>query len=103
METISTTGLYFSYKGAEYENAFVRCGSSEIWMIRKDGVYHTLEELYRSTNLSQYGELFIEIRGDYAAIDRDRYPNTHYSGTLTIQRIIRHSGDLEKIESCRND
>ncbi len=102
MTAISVTGLYFSYEGAEYENAFVKCGSNEIWMIRKNGVYQTLDELYRSMNLSQYGELFIKVKGHYSAINRTRYPNTHYFGTFTIERIFSHSADPETIESCRN-
>ena len=103
MNPISVTGLYFSYNGAEYEDAFVGCGSKEIWKMGKNEIHRELDELYGSMNLSRHGEMVISARGHYTPIDRTRYPNSHYSGTFTLERVDAHSTDRATIEACRND
>lgn len=94
-------GLYMNYDGAEYENAFVKCGSDEIWLIKKNNAYLELAKLYESSSLSQYGELLIEISGEFVAIDKKKYPKSHYVGEFSISEIVSYTSNPALIDKCR--
>ena len=96
------SGLYMGYEEAEYENIFVECSSSGIWLIVENSVHGHLQTLYRSSELSKYGELLIRVKGRFAAIDKEEYPNSHYAGEIVISQILNHTNDLAMIHECRD-
>ena len=96
------SGLYTSYEGAEYHSVFIECGSKSVWLIVKGNMYDELEALYKSSELSKYGELLIKAEGKSTYIDKKEYPNSHYVGELIISHVLSHSSDLAMIDECRN-
>lgn len=94
-------GLYINYEGAEYERAFIPCSSEEVW--RVEG-FEALEELsmkYESSKTSEYGELFVVLKGRFSPVDKVRFPDSHTSGEFYLVEFISSSTDSAVIDECR--
>lgn len=94
-------GLYLSYPGAEYESTFAPCSSKRIWYVEDGGALNLLQNKYRSMPKSRCGEIFVVAKGRSTAVDRKKYPHSHYDGSFSISRLIHASSDRIKIAECR--
>jgi len=101
-ETKTVKGLYINYEGAEYERAFIPCGSGDVWRIEG---FEALEELfsaYESSTTSKFGELFVELKGKFSPVDKMQAPNSHIAGEFHIVEFISSSTDNDVIDKCRS-
>lgn len=94
-------GLYLDYEGGEYERTFIPCNSEEIWKVEGEDVYSQLSSIYKTSALTQYGELFIVVEGYHFPVDKSKFHSSHYSGVFQMLRIINTSVDAKSIDECR--
>ena len=94
-------GLYVNYEGAEYERTFIPCNTDGAWWVDGGVAFNELTSLYRSSTLSKYGELYVELEGKFIPIDKAKYPDSHYSGDFQIVKLVGSSTDSKIIDTCR--
>ena len=95
-------GLYIDYEGAEYERTLIPCNSDESWKVEDSGAFQELSSLYKNSKLSKYGELYVELKGKHSVMNRNKFPNSHYSGTFHITTLVNSSTNSKLIEKCRS-
>ena len=89
-------GVFINYEGAEYETTFLDCDGG-VWYAVSNGIRDQLTALHKSSVLSKYGELLVEVRGVFR-VDDD--PLSHYSGTVELLEIVDHVDGLAEIDDC---
>lgn len=100
--TQSLRGLYVNYEGAEYENVVVECSSGRVWNVGDNDVLAAIQAAYKVTPKSEYGEVLVELQGEFRAYDRDQFPNSHEFGEFVATSIVRVWSDSKELEECRS-
>ena len=99
-EIITVTGLYNNNPGVEYENALHPCHVFAVWDVMPTGTaFSALYQTYAgadSTQLSESGGLFVELRGRYTAYEG----KSHSDGVFEITEFVRHSTTAADITAC---
>lgn len=94
-------GLFINYEGAEYERAFIPCGSGEVWQVEGFKAFEELSMKYESSETSKYGELFVVLKGQFSPVDKVRFPDSHTAGEFHLVEFVRFSSDSAVIDECR--
>ena len=78
-------GTFIHYEGAEYESTFVPCGADEVWTVLESADQKLLIE--RATAVESR-EIVVVLILDVTPIDKDKYPQSHYTGVAKVISII---------------
>lgn len=93
-DRLEVSGKYLRYEGGEYESAFIPCAGNEVWSLNGGVAYSELVQKYRASAANKYGELLVTLQVTVTAIDKRKYPNSHYAATATVDRIVE-TGNLK--------
>jgi hypothetical protein len=83
------SGIYFRIEDAEYESAFIPCGSKEIWWIEGGTAYGDLLKKYQVSSKEPDAELVVTLLLTVTQVDKRRFPNSHYAASATVDRIVQ--------------
>jgi hypothetical protein len=78
-------GTFVHFEDAEYESTFIPCGPEEVWKIL-DGPSQTL--LIARAMATESREILVSLVLQVTPIDKSKYPQSHYSGTAQVVRIV---------------
>jgi hypothetical protein len=87
-------GKYIRYEEAEYESAFIPCGSEEVWPIEGGPAFTELVEGYNKAPKNQYGEVMVALYLKLTPIDKNKYPQSHYAGIATVANVVSIGADV---------
>ena len=95
-------GIYLNYKGAEYESTFYPCNSSEVIHIKSTAAFDELQILYNKLQHTKYGEILVKLEMDSVKVNKQKYPNSHYTIIATVLKVLESSTNIINIEICRS-
>jgi hypothetical protein len=78
-------GTFIHYEDAEYESTFVPCGTIEVWKVLDSADQRLLIE--RAMTIERR-EIVVALILDVTPIDKDKYPQSHYTGVAKVISII---------------
>ena len=92
-ESPGLSGRFTRYEGAEYENAFIPCGSKDVWSLEGGPALKELVKGYSKAAKNQYGEVMVTLRLDVTPVDKTKYPQSHYAAVAAVASVVSIGAD----------